>query len=105
MHCAVFPPFVPTQLQPHGPLPLTEEAVPALHKPVVGLLLRLSPFADPQVPLTGFERLGSAPDELPVVPLLELDPPELNPDELELPGCFCSICSICSICWICCSSS
>jgi hypothetical protein len=100
VHCAVFPPFVPTQLQSHGPLPLTEEVVPALHRPVVGLLLRLSPFADPHAPLTGFGG-SEIPDELLVAPPLELpelEPPELDPDELELPGCFCSIC------WICCSS-
>lgn len=53
MHCAVVPPLLPLQLQSHGPLPLTEEAMPALHRPVVGLLLKLSPFADPHVPLTG----------------------------------------------------
>jgi hypothetical protein len=104
------------QLHFHGPLPETAEAVPTLHRPVVGLLLKLSPFAGPQAPLTvtgPAELTGS--DELPVVPLLEAlpeldDAPELvpfEPEELELPepDCFCSICWICrSSCWIICLS-
>jgi hypothetical protein len=52
-HCAVLPPLLPAQSQLHGPLPLIADAVPAVQRLVVGLLLRLSPFDDPQVPLTG----------------------------------------------------
>jgi hypothetical protein len=51
-HEAVLPPFDPAQLQLHGPVPLTEDAVPALHR-AVGVVLTVVPFAAPQVPLTG----------------------------------------------------
>jgi hypothetical protein len=43
---------VPAQFQFHGPMPATAEAVPVVHRLVVGLLLRLSPFDDPHAPLT-----------------------------------------------------
>ena len=51
-HCAVVPPFDPAQLQLHGPEPLTAEAVPALQRLVVGVVEVVSPFAEPQEPLT-----------------------------------------------------
>jgi hypothetical protein len=51
-YCAVVPPFDPAQLQLHGPEPLTAEAVPALHRLVVGAVEVGTPFAEPQEPLT-----------------------------------------------------
>jgi hypothetical protein len=49
----VAPPSAPAQLHFQGPLspPLTAEAVPALHKPVLGMIVRLAPLALPQRPL------------------------------------------------------
>jgi hypothetical protein len=49
----VAPPSAPAQLHFQGPLspPLTAEAVPAPHKPVLGMIVRLAPFALPQRPL------------------------------------------------------
>lgn len=49
---AVEPPLLPAQVQSHGPLPVTAEAVPALHRLAVGALLAAVPFAEPQAPLT-----------------------------------------------------
>jgi hypothetical protein len=49
---AVVPPFEPAQLQLKGPLPLTVEAVPALHRLAVGAVVTSVPFALPQAPLT-----------------------------------------------------
>jgi hypothetical protein len=46
------PPFVPAQLQYHGPLPVTTEAVPTLQRLVVGEVLVADPFAEPHWPLT-----------------------------------------------------
>ena len=40
----------PRQLQDHGPLPLTAEAIPARQRLVVGALLAGTPFAEPQTP-------------------------------------------------------
>jgi len=51
-HEALAPPLEPAQLQFHGPLPLTLEAEPALQRLVVGALVKVVPFADPQLPLT-----------------------------------------------------
>lgn len=51
-HCAVVPPLPPAQLQLHGPLPVTPDAVPAEHNPPIGALLAPIEFADPQAPLT-----------------------------------------------------
>lgn len=50
---ALLPPFLPAQLQVHGPLPLTPLAVPVLHKLVVGAVVKVLPLALPQTPLTG----------------------------------------------------
>jgi hypothetical protein len=68
---ALVPPLVLAQIQVQGPLPATPSDVPALHRLVVGALLKLWPFADPHAPLVGV-----------VVPLLldELGP-ELEPTE------------------------
>lgn len=48
---AVVPPPIPAQVQVHGPVPATAEAVPALHK-CVGVLLKVSPLSVPQTPFT-----------------------------------------------------
>jgi hypothetical protein len=42
----------PAQVQLQGPLPLTFDAVPALQRFVVGLLVRSAAFEEPQAPLT-----------------------------------------------------
>ena len=49
------PPSLPAQLQSHSSLlpPVTAEAVPVLHKPVVGGLVTLVPLTEPHTPLTG----------------------------------------------------
>jgi hypothetical protein len=52
-HDAVVPPLEPAHDQLHGPLPLTADAVPVLHRFVVTALLAGTPFALPQAPLTG----------------------------------------------------
>ena len=53
-HCAVAPPFDPAQLQLHGPVPVTADAVPALHRlPPDGAVFVVAPFAAPHTPLTG----------------------------------------------------
>ena len=43
---------LPTQVQFHGPLPVTVVGLPALHKLVVGAALNVWPWALPQTPLT-----------------------------------------------------
>jgi hypothetical protein len=50
-HDAVVPLFNPVQLHVHGPDPLTEDAVPAVQRLVVGIEPKLAPFDDPQAPL------------------------------------------------------
>jgi hypothetical protein len=49
---AVVPPLEPLQLQFQGPVPVTLEALPAEQRLVVGAVLTVVPFAEPQVPLT-----------------------------------------------------
>src|SRR4051794_30074790 len=51
LHDAVVPPFWPKQLHSHGPVPLTPEAMPELHRPVFGALLTATLSAGPQTPL------------------------------------------------------
>ena len=60
MQLALAPPFPPAQLHDHGPLPVTDEAAPVVHRLVVGALLREAPFEDPHAPLTGSGRLHEA---------------------------------------------
>jgi hypothetical protein len=48
-------------------LPVTAEAVPALHKPVLGATVAVVPFAGPQAPFTGAGPL------VPEVTVSELD--------------------------------
>ena len=66
---SVVPPFAPVQGQFHGPLPLTVEAVPALHRLTVGLSISAAPSELPQAPLTAAtfcaEQFAVAPPLLP----------------------------------------
>jgi hypothetical protein len=53
LHCAVAPPLTPAQLQLHGPLPLTAEAVPARHRSALdGADESVCPLTVPQVAFT-----------------------------------------------------
>lgn len=52
VHDAVLPPPDPVQVQSHGPEPVTVEAVPVLHNPVVGVDVRACPLAAPHEPFT-----------------------------------------------------
>jgi len=65
-HTAAEPPLLPAQLQLHGPLPATVEALPALQRLAVGAVLATTPFALPHAPL-----ISSRAEQLAVVP-----PPE-----------------------------
>ena len=49
---AFVPPLMPTHVHVHGPVPLTIDALPALHRFVVGTLWKLPPLDDPHVPFT-----------------------------------------------------
>ena len=50
---AFVPPFDPWQVHAQGPEPLTELAVPALQRLVLGAEVKLCPLADPHWPFTG----------------------------------------------------
>jgi hypothetical protein len=53
-HDAVEPPFRPSQLHVHGPVPVTGVAMPARHNEFfLGLKLTATPFAAPHCPFTG----------------------------------------------------
>jgi len=52
---AVVPPFEPVQLHVQGPLPLTDEAVPALQRLLAGALEKVPPLELPHAPLTGVD--------------------------------------------------
>jgi len=52
MQVAAGPPLLPAQLHAQGPLPVTREAVPVLHRPLLGALNTALPLALPQLPLT-----------------------------------------------------
>ncbi len=62
----VIPPNFPTQLQVHGPEPITAVAVPAEHSSVVGAEENDWPLAAPQRPLMGDPRSNVAVTHLPV---------------------------------------
>jgi len=66
---AVVPPLEPAQLQLHGPVPETVEAVPVLHRLVVGADGRVMPLEEPQAPFTGGGL--SCAEQVAVVPPLE----------------------------------
>src|SRR5512135_1117516 len=50
---AVVPPFDPAQVQVHGPVPFTALALPAVHRLVVGAVVKIPLLAEPHWPLTG----------------------------------------------------
>ena len=50
---AVVPPLEPPQLHARGPVPATDDAVPAEQRLVEGADDAVVPFADPHTPLTG----------------------------------------------------
>jgi hypothetical protein len=50
---ALIPPLEPPQLHVHGPVPATDDAVPAEQRLVEGADDAVVPFADPHTPLTG----------------------------------------------------
>ena len=49
---AVPPPLLPGHDQFHGPLPVTDEAVPVVQRPVAGALVRSAPLEAPQLALS-----------------------------------------------------
>ena len=49
------PLLLPVQDQPHGPLPVTAEAVPRLQSPVLGTVPSAKPLAGPHEPFTAEE--------------------------------------------------
>jgi hypothetical protein len=61
------PPLLPAQVQFHGPVPATCEAVPEIQRPVVGALNASTPLARPQKPLTVNSSLQEA-SEPPLLP-------------------------------------
>src|SRR6185437_2664227 len=69
-HDAVEPPLLPMQVHDHGPVPLTVEAVPALQRVGVGLVLVVAPYALPQTPLTGVADAVLVAEQVAVVPPL-----------------------------------
>jgi hypothetical protein len=69
-HTAVAPPLLPAQLHDHGPLPLTFDAVPALQRFAVGVLVRLPPFEEPHAPFTGCAEATFFAEQVAVVPPL-----------------------------------
>jgi hypothetical protein len=64
----VVPLLLPVQDQPHGPLPVTAEAVPRLQSPVLGALASAKPLAGPHEPFTAEEAVEA--EQLAVVPPL-----------------------------------
>src|SRR5579859_1729400 len=63
-HEAVPAPLEPAHVHIHGPVPVTPDAVPALQRLVVGLLVRSVRLAGPHAPLTCV--LCAAADALPI---------------------------------------
>jgi len=77
------PPSLPTQLQRHGPLPLTAEAVPVLQRLVVGALLTGTSFDEPHKSLTGG---GCGGDEVAEPAGDDREVTETSTSIVELPG-------------------
>ena len=69
-HDAVLPPLLPAQFQRHGLLPVTVDAVPALQRLVVGALVRVAPFEEPQTPFTPCADASFTAEQVAVVPPL-----------------------------------
>ena len=59
----MLPPLQPAQVHVQGPLPETDEAFPAVHRLVVGMLDSVCAYDEPQAPLMG-ERAASAGDTI-----------------------------------------
>ena len=70
---ASVPLLLPLQVQDHGPLPVTPDAVPVLQRPATGRLVTAMPLAPPQVPLVAAAS---------VVPAMAGDWAEVLPPEL-----------------------
>jgi hypothetical protein len=93
-HCAVAPPPDPAQLQVNGPLPVTSDAVPDVHRLPVGKLVTLVPLTEPHAPLIATTTtpeleplLDVLPEKLPELEVPVTPPPDelvLLPDELPL---------------------
>ena len=82
---AVVPPFVPEQLQVHGPVPLTDVAFPALQRFVVGIVVTVNPFDVPHAPLTGFGVNVAAIVQIPVIgPVVYVLPFKVPPQPVTL---------------------
>jgi hypothetical protein len=80
-HEAVVPAFNPVQDHVQGPEPLTEVAVPAEQRLVLGAEERLAPLLLPQTPLT--DKLAEqAVEEVLVPPLAPLQPQVQGPEPL-----------------------
>jgi hypothetical protein len=69
LHEEFIPPLLPSHIQAHGPVPVTAVAVPAVQNLVVGAIVRGTPFAGPQTPLTAVEA-SAAEQDVVVPPLL-----------------------------------
>ena len=53
LQLAVVPPLAPVHDHVHGPVPVTEVAVPAVQRFVVGIVATVVPFDEPHDPLIG----------------------------------------------------
>jgi hypothetical protein len=74
---AFVPPLAPLHVQLHGPLPLTDDGVPALQRFADGLLEVATPLAEPHVPLTGLGLRGSPLTAVQPEPFHDHHPPLL----------------------------
>ena len=72
---AVEPAFAPTQLQVHGPVPVTVVGVPTEHRLLVGTAANTPPLAVPHAPLTGAATVDdtNAPDTPPTFSVVVTD--------------------------------
>src|ERR1700730_4764436 len=52
LHEEFDPPLLPLHAQAQGPAPVTVVAVPVVQRPIVGVVVTATPFAEPQAPLT-----------------------------------------------------
>jgi hypothetical protein len=62
--------LLPAQLHVYGPVPVTAEAVPTVHRLAVGFALTVAPLLEPQAPLTGADVMRVAEHAAVVPPLL-----------------------------------
>ena len=62
LHEELVPPLVPSHIQDQGPLPVTDVAVPAEQRFVLGALVTATPVAEPQTPLKAVETSGAEQD-------------------------------------------